>query len=79
LSLHRIWAQSVVENRASTRVLEKIGMHCEGQTREPCWMKGRWWDMVVYGIREHEWQTHRGSPPLPPPNGSTPNGKRSTL
>ncbi|MCZ7570404.1 MAG: GNAT family N-acetyltransferase [Ardenticatenaceae bacterium] len=56
LRLHRIWAYCVAENVASARVLEKIGMRREGRLHENEWMKGRWWDTLLYGILEHEWR-----------------------
>lgn len=56
LKLHRIWANAVAENTASRRVLEKIGMKPEGRLRENQWMKNRWWDTLLYGILEQEWQ-----------------------
>jgi RimJ/RimL family protein N-acetyltransferase len=55
--LHRIWASCIVENSASTRVLEKLGMRREGHAREKYWMKYRWWDVFMYGILEEEWRT----------------------
>lgn len=57
LRLHRIWARCVAENAASYRVLEKIGMRREGRLREEEWMKGRWWDILVYGILDYEWRS----------------------
>ena len=56
LGLHRIWARCIAENVAS-RVLEKISIRQEGRLREKEWMKGRWWDTLLYTILEHEWQT----------------------
>jgi RimJ/RimL family protein N-acetyltransferase len=56
LRVHRVWANAIAENKASRRVLEKIGMQLEGTLRENEWMKGRWWDTVLYGILEQEWQ-----------------------
>lgn len=57
LRLQRIWARCVVENVASYRVLEKSGMRREGHLRKEEWMKGRWWDTLVYGILDHEWRS----------------------
>ena len=57
LGLHRIWAHCIMENVASARVLEKIGMQLEGRLRENEWMKGRWWDTLVYAILDYEWET----------------------
>ena len=56
LGLHRIWGECVLENTASRRVMEKLGMRCEGRLRQTQWYKGRWWDTLVYGILEWEWQ-----------------------
>jgi [ribosomal protein S5]-alanine N-acetyltransferase len=57
LRLHRIWARCVAENVASYRVLEKTGMRRERRLREEEWMKGRWWDILVYGILDYEWRS----------------------
>ena len=57
LGLHRIWAHCFAENVASARVLEKIGMQLEGRLRENEWMKGRWWDTLVYATLDYEWET----------------------
>ena len=59
LGLHRIWGQTVADNVASQRVMEKLGMHPEGRLRETQWYKGRWWDTVVYGILDAEWREER--------------------
>lgn len=56
LGLHRIWAWCIAENTASAHVLEKIGMRLEGRLKENRWMNDRWWDTLLYGILEHEWQ-----------------------
>ena len=58
LELHRIQAFCLAENTASARVLEKLGMQREGRLRENRWMKGRWWDSLVYGILQDEWKAH---------------------
>jgi [ribosomal protein S5]-alanine N-acetyltransferase len=57
LRLHRIWAHCVAENAASYRVLEKVGMRRERRLREEEWMKGRGWDILVYGILDYEWRS----------------------
>lgn len=57
LRLHRIAAWCIAENVGSARVLEKLGMHQEGRVREAEWMKGRWWDSLLYGILDREWST----------------------
>jgi RimJ/RimL family protein N-acetyltransferase len=61
LGLHRIWAECVAENQASARVLEKLGMQREGRLREKRWMKGRWWDTLIYAILEPAWRRGAGT------------------
>jgi len=56
LGIHRIWAYCIAENLASARVLEKIGMSCEGHLREKELIKGRWYDHFLYAILDHEWK-----------------------
>jgi len=56
LKLHRISASCVAENSASARVLEKLGMRREGRLCENSWMKGRWWDTLMYAVLDREWQ-----------------------
>ena len=60
LGLHRISANCIADNLASARVLAKIGMQCEGRLRQNEWMKGRWWDTLVYGILADEWEIREG-------------------
>ena len=55
LGLHRVAADCVAENVASARVLEKLGMRREGRLRDHKWMKGRWWDTLLYAVLDHEW------------------------
>jgi RimJ/RimL family protein N-acetyltransferase len=57
LGLHRIHAHCVAENLASSNVLEKLGMRREGLLRQHEWIKGRWWDVLLYGILVREWET----------------------
>ena len=59
--LHRIWSWCIAENRASARVLEKVGMRLEGRLRENEYFKGRWWDTRMYGMLESEWRARPGS------------------
>jgi [ribosomal protein S5]-alanine N-acetyltransferase len=56
LGLHRIWATCDVENRASVRVLEKLGMQREGHLRQNVRRKGAWRDSYLYAILEPEWR-----------------------
>jgi RimJ/RimL family protein N-acetyltransferase len=58
LGLHRIWASCLLENRASARVLQKLGMQQEGLLRENRHFKGRWWDTLIFAILAQESETH---------------------
>ena len=60
LRLHRISAECYAENTASAKVLEKVGMRLEGRTREAEYFKGRWWDMLHYGMIRGEWSDASG-------------------
>lgn len=55
LRLHRIFAICDPRNAASARVLEKIGMICEGRLRETMHLRDGWRDSVIYGILAQEW------------------------
>lgn len=50
LGLHRIEAGCAVENTASFKVLEKVGMTREGQKRKILPLKEQWSDNYIYGI-----------------------------
>jgi [ribosomal protein S5]-alanine N-acetyltransferase len=48
LRLHRIWATCRPDNRASARVLEKVGMQLEGQLRDHILIRGERRDSLLY-------------------------------
>ncbi len=62
LALHRIWATCDVDNHASARVLEKLGMRREGHLRQNLRRRGEWRDSYLYAILEPEWRS--GSQPM---------------
>jgi aminoglycoside 6'-N-acetyltransferase len=55
LKLHRVIALCDVENFASIRLLERIGMRREGHYLESFWSKGEWSSEYGYGLLESEW------------------------
>ncbi len=55
LKLHRVYARTFKENVASARVLEKAGFKKEGVERECYYKRGRWHDLVRYGILKKEY------------------------
>ena len=54
LLLHRIFATCRLENVASARVMEKLGMKWEGLLREHVYVRGQWHDSYLYSILVHE-------------------------
>jgi [ribosomal protein S5]-alanine N-acetyltransferase len=72
LDLHRVFATCDPDNRASVRVLQKLGMRQEGQLRENTWTRGTWRDSLLYALLRQEFvltppqaqsEGDRGDPP----------------
>jgi ribosomal-protein-alanine N-acetyltransferase len=63
-NLHRIMATCDPANRASARVLEKIGMQYEGRIRHHLLYKQTWRDSLLYAILETD-DTRHGHPAHP--------------
>ena len=55
MGLTRIQARTFVENEASQRVLEKLGMAYEGTMRKAMKVKGKHWDLTMYSILREEY------------------------
>ncbi len=53
--LHKVWAHADVRNRASWRVMEKLGMTREGLLREHHMVRDEPGDMYSYGILRSDW------------------------
>lgn len=54
--LERIHAHCIAENAGSARVLERAGMRLEARLRDHHRFKGRFWDVLIYGILRTEWE-----------------------
>lgn len=52
----RVQAHTIAENRASARVLEKVGMTYEGTLRQAHYRRGRHWDVSMYSVLRCEWK-----------------------
>lgn len=50
MNLNRIEARCDVENIASARVMEKVGMQFEGILRQHIFTKGKYCDLKIYSI-----------------------------
>jgi RimJ/RimL family protein N-acetyltransferase len=55
LGLHRLWATCDIDNHASARILEKMGMRREGRLRQIARRHGEWRDSYLYAILGPEW------------------------
>ena len=53
--LHRVSGRLEPRNRASARVLEKLGMRREGLLIENEWVKGEWQGEAIYALLACEW------------------------
>ncbi|MBF9221355.1 GNAT family N-acetyltransferase [Hymenobacter ruricola] len=62
LHLHRIEAGCAVENAASIRVLEKVGMTREGRKRQVLPIRGNWVDNYSFAILETDGERLGGQP-----------------
>jgi ribosomal-protein-alanine N-acetyltransferase len=60
LHLHRIQAACGPDNRASQRLLARLGFTPEGRIRDHVFTNGDWRDSLLYSILDHEWMTDRG-------------------
>lgn len=55
LQAHRVVAFCNANNRASERVMEKVGMQYEGTLRQTRWWHEAWCDELVYAILDQDW------------------------
>ena len=52
----RVQAATSLENKASQRILEKVGFQKEGLVRKSMFLRGKWADVCLYGILREEWK-----------------------
>ena len=52
--LNRVMGRCEVNNIASARVMEKVGMQFEGILRQQLFVKGKYWDLKIYSILREE-------------------------
>ncbi len=57
LHLHRVVAETDVENDASISTLERLGFRREAHLVENIWFKGRWASEYHYAMLEREWKS----------------------
>ena len=59
LGLHRVVATCDPRNRASSRIMEKLGMRREAHFVKDVRLHGEWRDEYFYAILEEEWGARR--------------------
>jgi aminoglycoside 6'-N-acetyltransferase len=60
LHLHRVTATCDVENVASTRLLQRLGLRREAHFLENVWFKGSWGSEYCYAVLHREWNKEKG-------------------
>lgn len=55
--VNKVWANVLVSNTGSQRVLEKLGFTQEGHLRQDCFIDGSFEDVHRYGLLADEWQS----------------------
>ncbi|MCC7403846.1 MAG: GNAT family N-acetyltransferase [Bdellovibrionales bacterium] len=55
LKVNRIQSRCKAENKASSRVMEKVGMKYEGTLKSAIFHRNRFWDMHYYAILKADW------------------------
>lgn len=54
LNVHRIYAETISENKAAIKLCTQMGMRKEALFKDNRYFKGRWWDTVVLAMLESE-------------------------
>lgn len=54
-NLHRVYAETIADNKAAIKLCKKLGMREEARFIENRFFKGRWWSTVVMAMLQSEW------------------------
>jgi ribosomal-protein-alanine N-acetyltransferase len=66
LRAERVISTVDVNNGASIRVLEKVGMRWEAVYRKHRRAKNRWWDCHLFTLPREVWEASKAGPPVAP-------------
>lgn len=58
--VHRIYAETISENKAALRLCGMLGMRVEAELLENRYFQSRWWNTTVLALLEQEWDCIRG-------------------
>ena len=56
LNIHRIYAETISENKAAIKLCEQLGMRREALFKDHRYFKSRWWDTVVLAMLESDFR-----------------------
>jgi RimJ/RimL family protein N-acetyltransferase len=56
MNLHRLEGEVIEYNDVSKKVLETLGFKPEGRLREAKYSKGKYWDILRYGLLKNEYE-----------------------
>lgn len=56
LDCHRIYAETISENRAAIALCRHLGMREEAIFREHRYFKEKWWNTAIYAFLKSEWE-----------------------
>lgn len=59
--IHRISSRCISENKASQRVMEKLGMRFEGTLRQSMFVKGKFVDITHLSMTRQDWMDAKGT------------------
>jgi RimJ/RimL family protein N-acetyltransferase len=59
LAKHRVTASVDPENIRSIHLLEKLGFRHEGHFKQSIFIRGEWYDDVIYAMLQEEWKARR--------------------
>ena len=54
--LHRVRLETFSWNTQAIRTYEAVGFERVGAEKEVVWRAGRWWDNIIYGVLDRDWQ-----------------------
>lgn len=60
LKLHRIYAETISENKAAVRLCQLLGMRIEAELVENRYFQDRWWNTSIFGLLNREWRYESG-------------------
>lgn len=55
-NLHRVYAETIAENKPAIRLCKKLGMREEGRFIDNRYFKAKWWSTVVMAMLKSEWE-----------------------